>query len=181
MNIPKQQILFSVEHMFDIHPLKNFEILFDTLAPFVPEESCYNKIGQPKIPPLFLLNTLIYKNLRGLLTLSDLISDLASNPSLALRCGFSINEPTPTKETFSSFLRDTSHQLFVSIRKSIIMELIKLKELKATFVAIDSTPIKALVKENNLKISCPDRYNKYKIPKGDPEARLGVTIVYNPK
>lgn len=180
MNDPKQKLLFSVEHLFDIKPLKNFEVLFDTLAPFVPKEHSHNKVGRPKISRLSLLSALIYKNLRGLLTLSDLVSDLASNPSLALRCGFGIGEPTPTKETFSTFLRDTPHQFFEIIRESMVLELIKLKELKAAFVSIDSSPIKANARENNLKTTSADRFNKHKILKSDKDARLGVTIIHNP-
>ncbi|MCB4790932.1 MAG: transposase [Elusimicrobia bacterium] len=176
----KQQYLFTAEHLFDIKPLKNFETLFSTLVPFVPKETIQNKVGRPLIARLHILNALIYKNLRGLPALSDLVHDLATNPSLALRCGFELGESTPTKETFSAFLRDTPHDYFATIKKAIVIELIKLKELKATFIAIDSAPIKANVKQNNLKTSSKDRFNKLKFPKGDPDARLGVIITYNP-
>lgn len=180
MSNSKQELLFSVENIFNIYPLKNFETLFDFLEPFVPQKLKQQRAGRPRISRLSLIDALIYKNLRGLLTLSDLVQDLSSNPSLLIKCGFNIDEPPPTKETFSSFLRDTDHNFFSLIRKSIVLELIKLKELKAKFITIDSSPIKANVKENNLKTSHPNRFDKNHFPKGDPDARLGVTIIYKP-
>ncbi len=41
---------------------------------------------------------------------------------------------------------------------------------------MDSCPIEALVKENNLKASVKDRYNKDRLLSGDKDARLGVSI-----
>jgi len=47
-------------------------------------------------------------------------------------------------------------------------------------VALDSCPIPANVKENNLETSAKDRFDKDQRPKGDPGARLG-TMVHYPK
>jgi hypothetical protein len=176
----KQGLLFSVENIFDIHPLKNYETLFGFLELLIPQEPRHHGAGRPKIPKISLLKALIYKNLRGLLTLSDLVQDLSCNPSLLIKCGFLIDEPPPTKETFSSFLRNTEHSFFTDIKKSIVLELVKLKELNAKLLSIDSAPIKANVKENNLKTSHPNRFDKHHIPKGDPDARMGVTILFKP-
>jgi len=43
----------------------------------------------------------------------------------------------------------------------------------AKIVAFNSCPIPANVKENNLKTSVKDRFDKDQRPKGDPGARLG--------
>ena len=45
-------------------------------------------------------------------------------------------------------------------------------------MAVDSCPIVIHLKENNLKTSVADRFDKTRIPEGDPDARLGVIIHY---
>lgn len=50
--------------------------------------------------------------------------------------------------------------------------------ITARIVALDSTPIPANVKENNLKTSVKDRFNKDHWPKGDPEASLAIMVHY---
>ena len=45
-------------------------------------------------------------------------------------------------------------------------------------IAIDSCPIVVSLKENNLKTSVADRFDKTSRPAGDPDARLGVMIHY---
>jgi len=65
------------------------------------------------------------------------------------------------------------------IRVNLINELIELKEISGTFLSIDSAAVPVVVRENNLKTSMKDRFNKSKPPKRAPEARLGVVIYFN--
>jgi hypothetical protein len=57
-----------------------------------------------------------------------------------------------------------------------VQELIKTGAVSGNSIAIDSCPIVALLKENNLKTSMSDRFDKTRIPAGDPDTRLGVLI-----
>ena len=57
-----------------------------------------------------------------------------------------------------------------------MQKLIKAGAASGNSIAIDSCPIVALMKENNLKTSMSDRFDQIKIPAGDPDARLGVLI-----
>ena len=66
------------------------------------------------------------------------------------------------------------------MRDSLVSKLIKLKEIKGTYLTFDSSNIPAKVKENNLKTSIKDRFSKTKRPKGDPESRLSI-MVHFPK
>lgn len=50
--------------------------------------------------------------------------------------------------------------------------------ISAASIAIDSCPIVVPLKENNLKTSMEDRFDKTRKPAGDPDARLGVMIHY---
>ena len=63
-----------------------------------------------------------------------------------------------------------------SIRINLVNQLIQIKEISGHFLSIDSAPVPIVVRENNLKTSMKDRFNKTKPPKRDPEARLGVMI-----
>jgi hypothetical protein len=173
---PIQIDIFSLEHLADFNPLKKYEILFDLLPagfldPSVPT------VGRPAISKTALLKVLIYKNLKPLPTLFDTSVDIIDNPSIALRCGLNTGKnPQAIKERLSSFIRDTPNSLLQKVKNALVTELINLKGISGTVLSIDSCPIAAHVRENNLKTSVKDRFDKSKILVGDPDARLGVII-----
>ena len=172
---PKQKLLFSPETVFNLKPLQKYEILFSSLNTS-PLRQLYASTGRPPIPYEALLHALIYKNLRTLPSLSDLVRDIQDNPNLALILGFHpLN--LPYVENFSAFLQDTPHALLQEIKDYLVTELINLKEIKGTYLSFDSSNILAKVKENNLKTSSlKNRFDKRRTPKGDPDCRLGVMI-----
>lgn len=179
MSNPKQKILFSAEYLLDVNPLKKYEVLFDNLD-CSPLETNLHKEDRPPVPKSALLKALIYKNLKPLPTLFDAAVDLIDNPSAALKCGLDpSSNPNALKERLSSFLKDTPNSLLQSVKNSLVFELINRKQIKGKILSIDSCNILANVKENNLKTSCKDRFAKFKIPKGDPDARLGVMVNFN--
>lgn len=119
---------------------------------------------------------LIYKSLRRFPYLTDLSFELNNNPSVSKALGFNPMKPAPSRERFSSFLHDTDHLELISIRQQLVQKLINLGAVSGNSIVIDSCPIVALLKENNLKTSIADRFDKTKKPAGDPDARLGVLI-----
>jgi len=172
---PQQKILFSAEYLLDINPLKKYELLFDHLN-CSPIEKPLSE-GRPPVSKSGLLRSLIYKNLKPLPTLYDLAVEFVDNPNLSLKCGLNPSEhPSALVERLSSFLRDTPNDTLQLIRKSLVRELIRWGQITGRLLSIDSCPILANVKENNLKTSVKDRFDKTKLPKGDPECRLGVII-----
>lgn len=101
-------------------------------------------------------------------------------PVLLLGCGLNPS-CVPSIERFSSFLRDTDNAILQTIRNSLVKELIYIGEISGKSLSIDSYPIQANVKENNLKTSIKkNRFDKQCIPKGDPDCRLGVTVHFLP-
>jgi hypothetical protein len=82
-------------------------------------------------------------------------------------------------ENFSAFLRDTENSIFQKVRDSLVSKLVELKEIKGTYLTFDSSNIPAKVKENNLKTSIKDRFDKTKRPKGDPESRLSIMVHFH--
>jgi hypothetical protein len=124
------------------------------------------------------LRALIYINLRGLNSLSDLIADIHHNTSIALRCVFDILKPLPSIERFSRFLEQIPNGLIQDIRLDLVDRLIQANQIKSKYLSLDSCPIPARVRENNLKTNVKDRFLKGKLIKGDPDAGLGVIVHY---
>ena len=155
--------------------IKKFELLFSLLK--LPKEPFKAK-RRPPHPKYALLNALIYKNLRSVPTLLELTREIKNYPQVAQICGFS---SFPSIERFSSFLKDTPNQIFQVTRENLAKELIGLSQINGRYISADSCPIKANVKENNLKTNVPNRFDKARIPKGDPDARLSAYAVFPDK
>jgi len=77
----------------------------------------YPSTGRPPIPYEALLKALIYKNIKNVSYLSDLVRELQDNPDLALIFGFH-SLRLPYVENFSAFLRDTENRILQEIRDS---------------------------------------------------------------
>jgi len=176
---PNQRLLLSAEYLLDINPLKKYEILFSNLNCNPLEHLSFLKEGRPPISPSGILKALIYKNLKPLPTLFDLSVELIDNPSATIKCGLPFfSNPHALQERFSSFLKDTPNEILQTIRKSLVRKLISLGEIRGKSLVIDSVVVFAQVKENNLKTSVKERFNKHIIPIGDPDCRLGVYIEF---
>lgn len=173
---PYQQLLFSVRNLLGLRPLRMYEILFDYLN-LGPLKESWASTGRPPFSRTAILRTLIYKNLRGLATLSELVDDLSSNPSLANLCGFNPQKAMPSVDRFSRFLRDIPHNVLQAIHRKQVRTLIRLGYITGKYLSIDSTSIPVHVKENNPKRFIEDKFSKKRIPKGDPECRLGVRVI----
>jgi hypothetical protein len=176
---PKQQYLIAPEAVFGLKPLRKYELLFETLEPCLTGCFSSKTRGRWPVSRQALLNALIYKNTKQLPTLFDLASCLVDNPRLAATCGLLPNKSLwSLEERLSSFLEDIPNSVLQIIRVNLVKQLIELKEISGTFLSIDSAAVPVVVRENNLKTSMKDRFNKDKPPKRDPEARLGVVIYF---
>jgi hypothetical protein len=78
------------------------------------------------------------------------------------------------QERFSCFLKDTDNSLLQEIRISLVRKLTQLGIIKGKYLSVDSCPILANVKENNLKTSVRYRFLKDRPPKNDSDCRIGV-------
>jgi hypothetical protein len=156
-----------------IAPGARYELLFDNL-PELPTER--TRWGRPPVSRDALLKGLIYRNLRGITKLVELEFELRNNPSIAEPLGLDPLRKPPSDERFSEFLRSNPNGYFQRVREALVHQLITEGVISGTGIALDSCAIEALVRENNLKTSMKDRYNKHRPPSGDTDARLGVTI-----
>ena len=162
-----QDTLFHGEHL-------SSRIKYQKLFKYLPKLSFSYKSGRPRTDPNALLRAFIYRSLRSLGTLTDLVYSLAENPSLSEAVGFDPFKPIPSIERFSSWLRSTPNQVLQEVRFKLINRLVQNSALQGTVVSLDSSAISSPVRENNLKTAVADRFNKNRYPKADPEARLGA-------
>ena len=142
-----QKFLFKAETVFNLRPLEKYEILFSFLDTSALE-ILYPSTGRPPIPYGVLLKALVYKNIKNISYLSDLVRYLHDNPDLTLVFGF---HPLrlPYVENFSAFLEDTKSTIFQEVRDSLVSKLIDLKEIKGTHLTFDSSniPVKVIRKQ----------------------------------
>lgn len=152
-----------------------YEKLFDNLPPL--EEKIHRR-GRRPFSRNSLLKALIYKALRRLATLSDLAFELNNNPTLAQALGFDAMKRAPSVERFSAFLHDTYNRELQEIRIKLVHRLLQGGVMEGKAIALDSCPIVAQLRENNLKTSMANRFEKTRKPAGDADARLGVMVHY---
>jgi hypothetical protein len=76
-----QKLLFKTETVFNLRPLEKYEIhilILDTS----PLEILYPSTVRQPIPYEALLKALVYKNIKNVSYLSDLVRELQDNPNL---------------------------------------------------------------------------------------------------
>ena len=156
--MPHSEFLFDLANL---PPAVKYEKLFENL-PMLQEN--IPKTGRRPVSKNSILKALIYKSLRRFPYLADLTFELNNNPSVSKALGFYPLAPAPSIERFSSFLHDIDHLELSSIHKQLVQKLIKAGVISGNSIAIDSCPIVALLKENNLKTSMSYRFDKNKIP-----------------
>lgn len=166
------------EFLFDpasLPPAVKYEKLFENLPKL---EELIPKTGRRPISRNSLLRALIYKALRRFPFLSDLTFELNNNPSLSQALGFNPLAHAPSVERFSSFLHDKKNHELKALHQQLVQALIQAGVISGKSIAIDSCPIVVPLRENNLKTSIANRFDKTRKPAGDSDARLGVLIHY---
>jgi uncharacterized protein YoaH (UPF0181 family) len=159
----------------DLPSAIRYEKLFENLPKL---EEKINRLGRRPVSRNSLLRALIYKALRRLATLSDLAFELNHNPSVAHALGFNPLKRAPSVERFSLFLHDTYNHELQRVRIALVQSLMEHGVISGHAIAIDSCPMVAQLRENNLKTSMANRFDKSRRPAGDSDARLGVMIHY---
>lgn len=88
-----------MKYLFSTHdfpPKIQYEKIFSFLPSF-PDPSKKRR-GRPAVSKDSILRTLIYKNLRGLPSLSELVFELKNNPAMADILGFPLWKAPPSME-----------------------------------------------------------------------------------
>jgi hypothetical protein len=166
-----QHPLFSLEEIFD-RPFRRYELFFSVLDLKSIDKA--PSVGRKPIKRSAILRALIFKNLKTIASLSDLSTELFERPTLTQILGFEPGAKPIPVERFSAFVKNTDNSLFQDIRLSLLKKLIDLGVITGRYLSVDSCPILANVKENNLKTNVRYRYLKNRPPKNDKDCRIGV-------
>jgi len=166
-----QPALFDLEDIFD-KPLRRYELFFSVLDLSLLEKG--TSVGRKPVSRAAILRALIFKNLRSIASLSDLSAEFYEQPGLAFILGFVPGDKPIPVERFSSYLKSTNNSILQEVRLMLIRKLIELEVIKGKYLSVDSCPIMANVKENNLKTNVRSRFVKERPPKNDPDCRIGV-------
>ena len=164
--------LFHAEHLSARLAYQNLFSHLPTLPAHGP--AALPQGGRPPIDRNALLRALVYRALRRLASLSDLVQALRENPAVLEAIGLDPLGDIPSVERFSDWLRSTPNPSLQNIRIRLLQALFAEGAFPGRILALDSCPLLSPVRENNLKTAVPDRFNKQRLPKGDPTARLGV-------
>jgi hypothetical protein len=106
-----QQLLFHGEHL----PVRlAYQRLFSYLPTFSPQPHLR---GRRRVDRNALLRALIYRALRRLTSLSDLVQALSENSSLMEAVGLNPLRPVPSLERFSDWLRCTQNKELQAVRR----------------------------------------------------------------
>ena len=119
-----------------------------------------------------ILRAFIIKHLERIASVPRLIDHLDGNPVLAAMCGF---EPAclPDASQFYRFLDDTPNSQLQKILHRTSKKLIDDGHISGKIFIIDSKPILAATKHNNLKNPNRKLYKAAGPPKRNPKATLG--------
>ena len=111
--------------------------------------------------------------------ISDLVDYLSNNLLIAHYCGFDITRKLPSYDSFTRFIRNFDNDVLKNVMKDQVKECNKLNLVDNCCIALDSTPIKANVSNNNPKSFKKNKFSKSNKPKADKTCQLGVHSASN--
>ena len=118
-----------------------------------------------------MIRAFIVKTREHIKSVPRLIDYLDGNPILAEMCGFP-NGKLPHPSQFYRFMAKMNHSLLEKIFYKTDKDLIKLDAVTLGTFIMDSKPVLAATRENNLKNSDRNLTDKGKKPKRNPQATL---------
>lgn len=119
-----------------------------------------------------MLRAFIVKHLQGIKTVAELIDYLNSIPPLLELCGFELGN-LPDESQFYRFQRKTKNSTLKAIHQKANQLLIESDFVSLDEFIMDSKPVMAATKENNLKNPRRNTKDKTKRPRRNPWATLG--------
>ena len=130
-----------------------------------------DRIGRTGHSQHAILRAFIIKHLEGIKSVPLLLDFLNSFPALLEMCGFELGN-LPDETQFYRFLKNTKNSALKAIHKKHNELLIQHDIIALDEFILDSKPVMAATKENNLKNPNRNTTNKNKIPKRNPRATL---------
>lgn len=119
-----------------------------------------------------ILRAFIIKHCEEIKSVPRLVEYLQNHPVIAELCGFNMTRKLPDESLFYRFLKEINNSVLQNIHHNVNRKLIEQHIISPDTFIIDSKPVMAATKENNLKNPNRNTTNKFKIPKRNPAAAL---------
>ncbi len=150
---------------------KKYHLLFESLdLSSLPDTN--DGIGCTGYSRHAIMRSFIIKTLEEIPSVPRLIEFLEAHPILTEMCGFTIGK-LPDATQFYRFLSSTKTSMIENIHHSLNKELIEKEIISLTHFLIDSKPVMAATRNNNINNPKRNVRNKHKQPKRNPQATLG--------
>lgn len=127
--------------------------------------------GRPPYSRRAFVRAFIVKHLEEIKSVPRLIEFLDAHPILAEMCGFTMGS-LPDESQFYRFLNNTTNSLLKQVHLTHNRKLIEQGAVTLDLFAIDSKPVMAATRHNNLKNPARSRDKKHKTRR-NPQATLG--------
>lgn len=172
-------IFYNLQEFIESSPLyRKYHLLFQCLD--LSEIPDRNKgVGCTGHSRRAICRAFIVKHLEEIKTVPRLIEYLENYPVIAELCGFDMRKKLPDETQFYRFLKSTKNSLLQEIYYRINKKLVEEGIISLDTFIMDSKPVLAASKDNNLKNPHRNTTNKHKKPKRNPAATLGYYSYQN--
>ena len=176
--IYRQEILKDVS-LFTSQPKAKFydELFINLDLSCIPTQN--SKFGRASYSNHSMICAFIVMKCEGFSHISDLHDYLSNNLIIAHYCGFDISRELPSYAKFTRFIREFDNDMFQTIMQSLMLKAADLSLIDLSFIALDATPVKANVSNNNPQYFKKNKFSKAFPPKTDNDCRLGVQTASN--
>ena len=176
--IYRQEILKDIS-LFASQPKAKFydELFINLDLSCIPAQN--SKFGRASYSNHSMICAFIVMKCEGFSQISDLHDYLSNNLIIAHYCGFDISRELPSYAKFTRFIREFDNDILQTVMQSQVLKAADLSLIDSSFIALDATPVKANVSNNNPKSFKKNKFSKASHPKSDKDCRLGVQTASN--
>lgn len=162
-NQPKRTFYNDLFHILDLSSIAEYN----------------SKSGRNGFSNHAMICAFIVMKCEGFSQISDLHDYLSNNLIIAYFCGFDILKPLPSYASLTRFVRNLDNSLLQTIMQNQVLKAVELCLIDTSFIALDATPVKANVCNNNPKCFRKNKFAKDHPPKSDKDCALGVQTASN--
>ena len=172
-------IFYNLQEFIESSPLyRKYYLLFRALdLSDIPDRN--KGVGCTGHSRRAMLRAFVVRHLEEIKTVPRLIEYLENHPVLAELCGFDMRKSLPDASQFYRFLKTVKNSLLQQTYYRINKKLIDQDIIALDIFIMDSKPVMAATKDNNLKNPNRNTTNKYKKPKRNPAATLSYYSYQN--
>lgn len=180
MNKTSQEILPIIELFSSQSKINFYSKLFDELDLSGIKNYSDSFLGRIGFSQHALVRSLIVMKTENISFITNLLDFLNNNLKIAHLCGFDILKSLPSPWTYYKYLKNTLENSEIkNLMQNLVLELKTANVISGKNISMDSTCIKANVKNNNPKNFQKNKFDPKRQPKNDKNCKIGVTASNN--